>query len=74
LNPEGRENGHDVGETLRGLASGRRPDDNAIAASEEVAGFESRLAGVESGLNLLKWMAGFNLAMTAAIVVKLFAV
>lgn len=50
------------------------PDDNAIAASEEVAGFESRLAGVESGLNLLKWMAGFNLAMTAAIVVKLFAV
>jgi hypothetical protein len=50
------------------------PDDHAISASEEVAAYENRLASVESGLNLLKWMVGFNLAMTAAVVVKLFAV
>jgi hypothetical protein len=48
------------------------PDDNAIAVSEEVAGFETRLASVESGLNLLKWMVGFNLIMTAALVTKAF--
>jgi hypothetical protein len=49
------------------------PDDDAISASEEVAAFENRLASVESRLNLLTWMVGFNLAMTAAIVAKLFA-
>jgi hypothetical protein len=48
------------------------PDGNAIAASEEVAGFETRLASVESGLNLLKRMVGFNLVMTAALVTKAF--
>jgi hypothetical protein len=48
------------------------PDDSAISASEEVAGFENRLASVESGLNLLKWMVGFNLAMTVALVIKAF--
>ncbi|MDQ6869842.1 MAG: integrase [Pseudomonadota bacterium] len=50
------------------------PDDNAISASEEVAGFENRLASVESRWNLLTWMVGFNVALTAAVVVKLFAV
>jgi hypothetical protein len=50
------------------------PDDHAISASEEVAGFETRLADVESKLTLLTCMVGFNLAMTAAIVAKLFGV
>ena len=27
---------------------------------------------IEADLNLLKWMVGFNLALTVAIVVKLF--
>lgn len=49
------------------------PDDSAIPASEEVAGFENRLARVESALNQLKWMIGFNLALSSAIIIKLFA-
>jgi hypothetical protein len=55
------------------LDAGANPA-KADKAAEEVAAYENRLAGVESRLNLLTWMVGFNLAMTAAIVVKLFAV
>jgi len=33
---------------------------------------ENRLDKVEADLTLLKWMVGFNLAMTVAIVAKLF--
>lgn len=59
------------------LAAGVPPD-KAGKAAEEVAGFagyESRFGGVERRLDkveadlmVLKWMAGFNLAMTAGVV------
>jgi hypothetical protein len=49
-------------------------DAKADKAAEEVAAYEDRLAGVEPRLYLLTWMVGFNLAMSAAIVTKLFAV
>jgi hypothetical protein len=38
----------------------------ADKASEEVAAYENRLASVESGLTLLKWMVGIQLAITLA--------
>jgi hypothetical protein len=44
----------------------------ATAAAEEIAGYENRLAKIESDLLLLKWMVGTNVAMTVAIFVKLF--
>jgi hypothetical protein len=44
----------------------------AREASEEVAEYENRLAHVESDLTLLKWMVGFNLAMSIAILLRLF--
>ncbi len=43
------------------------PDDKAREAAEEIAGFEDRLTGIESDLKLLKWMLGFNLALSMAI-------
>lgn len=52
-------------------AAGASPQE-AREASEEVAQFENRLAKVEADLLIIKWMVGFNLAMTAAIVFKLF--
>ncbi len=54
------------------LRAGDVPDDKAAAAAEEVAAYENRFAKMESDLNLLKWMVGFDLAMTLAIVGKLF--
>lgn len=47
------------------------PDDKAREAAEEIAGFEDRLTTVESDLKLLKWMVGFNLALSMVIVALL---
>jgi hypothetical protein len=49
-------------------------DDKAREAAEEVASFEHRLANVEASLMVLKWMVGFNLILTVAIVGMLFFV
>ena len=46
-------------------------DEPARKAAEEVASFENRFAKVEGELTLLKWMAGFNIALTAAVLAKL---
>ena len=43
------------------------------AAAEEVASYENRLAKIEGDLNVLKWMVAFNLAMTLAILWRVFA-
>jgi len=47
-------------------------DDKAREAAEEVASFEHRLANVEASPMVLKWMVGFNLILTVAIVGMLF--
>jgi hypothetical protein len=44
------------------------PEENAREASEEIAGFES----MRGELLIVKWMLGFNLALTVTIVGKLF--
>jgi len=49
-------------------------DDKAREAAEEVASFENRLTNVEASLMVLKWMVGFNLILTVAIVGMLFFV
>ncbi len=52
----------------RALRSADVPDDQAREAAEEIAGFES----MRGELSVVKWMVGFNLALTLAIVGKLF--
>lgn len=47
------------------------PDDKAREAAEEIAGFENRPTTIESDLKLLKWMVGFNLALSMVIVALL---
>ena len=49
-------------------------DIKAREAAEEVASFENRLSTVEASLTILKWVVGFNLASTIAIVGMLFFV
>jgi hypothetical protein len=47
------------------------PEDVARKAAEEAAGYENRLAKIESDLALLKWMVGVNTALTLGILFKL---
>lgn len=61
------------------IDAGASPE-KANRAAEEVASYENRLAGVETKLvaldgkvNLLTWMVGFNLAMTLAVLWRVFA-
>ena len=57
--------------TCGALRAAGAPDDKAREAAEEIAGFEDRLTTVESDLKLLKWMVGFNLALSMVIVALL---
>ena len=53
------------------LRSAGAVDAAARKAAEQVAGFDNRLPILEGDLNVVKWMLGFNLAMTAAVLSKL---
>jgi hypothetical protein len=53
------------------LLSAGAPVDKADKPAEEVSGYEGRFSRIEADLAILKWMAGFNLALTAAVLGKL---
>jgi len=44
----------------------------AEKAAEEVAGYESRLAKIDTDLAVLKWMNGFTIAGVLAIILRVF--
>ena len=48
-------------------------DEKAKAAAQALANYENRFAKIDTNLALLKWMIGFNLAFTMAILWKLFS-
>ena len=54
------------------LKSADVPDDKARAAAVEVAEFKDAIANLRTDLAVLKGMVGINLALTLAIMVKLF--
>ncbi|MDO9227789.1 MAG: integrase [Pseudomonadota bacterium] len=47
-------------------------EEKAKKAAEALAAYENRFNKVENDLNLLKWMVGFNLALSAGILLKLY--
>ena len=49
------------------------PSDKAAKAAEELAGYESRLASVDTRLTLLSWMVGLTLALSVAILFRVFS-
>jgi hypothetical protein len=55
------------------LEAGATPE-SAPKAAEEVANYEARLAAIGRGLSVLKWMAGTNIALTGAVLVRLLVV
>ena len=46
-------------------------EDTARKAAEEMAGYDNRFSRLEADVGLLKWMVGFNLAATVAVLGKL---
>ena len=53
------------------LDAGARPD-KADKAAAEVAGYETRVSKIEADLLVLKAMVGTNVALTLAVLIKLF--
>ncbi len=47
-------------------------EEKAKKAAESLANYESHFNKVESELTLLKWMVGFNIGLSVAILLKLF--
>jgi len=43
-------------------------EEKARKAAETVAAYESRFTKIETDLGILKWMVGFNLAATDALI------
>ena len=56
-----------MGKLYDALRSGNIPDEKAREAAEEVAGYETRLSGVEAQLSVLTWMVGTNLVLTVGV-------
>ena len=48
-------------------------EEKARAAAEAIAGYENRFAKIGQDLAVIKWMAGFNLALTTAVLWKVFS-
>ena len=45
----------------------------ARAAAKAMTNYDSRISKIESDINLLKWMTGFNIALTVAILFRVFS-
>jgi hypothetical protein len=48
-------------------------EEKARKAAEAVASYENRFARIEGDLGVVKWIIGFNLAMTVAVLWKVFS-
>ena len=61
-----------LGATRAAFLVAHVPADLADKAAEELAAYESRFATVEGKLALPTWMVGTNIALSLAIIGKLF--
>jgi hypothetical protein len=73
-----------ISEVYDALLAAGAPEDKARKAAEVLAHYDDRFAKIESDIatlrtetrgefNLVRWMIGFNLAMTVAILWKVFS-
>jgi len=56
-----------LGQLYAALRSANVSDEQARAAAEAVAGFESRLARIEGDLRLIQWMLGTVVAVVVGL-------
>jgi hypothetical protein len=62
-----------IAEVYEALLESGASEAKAKAAAEALAGYEGRFSGLEAGQLLLRWMVGFNLAFTMAVLWKVFS-
>jgi hypothetical protein len=62
-----------LAETYKALLEAGASEAQASKAASELAGYESRLASIDSRLSLVQWMVGFILFFVVGIAIKLFA-
>ena len=60
-----------IAELYDALVAAGAPEDKARKASEAMAAYESRFAKIDIELSVIKWMVGFNLAATIAVLMIL---
>jgi len=62
-----------IAEVYEAFRSAGAEDDKARAAASAIAEYNRDIGEIRSNLTLLKWMIGFNLAFTLAILWRVFA-
>ncbi|MBX9617611.1 MAG: integrase [Hyphomicrobiales bacterium] len=60
-------------EVYDAFVSAGAPEDKARKAAEAIANFDNRFTKIDGEIAVLKWMTGFGLAVSIAILTKLFA-
>lgn len=60
-------------EVYDAFVSAGTPEDKALKAAEAIANFDNRFTKIDGEIAVLKWMTGFGLAVSMAILTKLFA-
>ena len=59
-------------EVYDALTAAGAPEDKAKAAAQAVAHYDRDISEIKAGLMLVKWMIGFNLSFTLALIWKVF--
>jgi hypothetical protein len=60
-----------LGKLYAALRDAGANEQEAREAAEEAAGYESRLASLDTRVTVLTWMVGANVALTVAVLAKL---
>jgi len=61
-----------ISEVYDALKEAGASEDKARRAAEAVATYDNRLSKIDGDLGLLKWMVGVNVALSVAIIARLF--
>lgn len=61
-----------VEELYDALKEAGTSEEKARAAARAIAGYDNRFANIDKDLTVLKWMIGFNLALSVTILFKIF--
>jgi hypothetical protein len=61
-----------ISEIFDALIDAGATEEKSRRAAEAMAGYDNRLAAIDTRLAVLTWMTGANTAMTLAVLVKLF--
>jgi hypothetical protein len=62
-----------ISEVYDALKEAGASEDKARKAAEVLANYDARFNKIEQDLAVLKWMAGFNLAIGVALLFKVFS-